>query len=75
MLFGTMLISSTFNICEHCGLERSKKVHKKCSRILQKKHDPKLWEKINKQVRKEDLAKSMARSLHMRIVGGRTSDK
>ena len=32
-----MLMSSTFNICEICGEPRSKKIHRKCSRILQKR--------------------------------------
>lgn len=37
-----MIISSTFNICEICGIERSKRVHSKCSKILQKRaQDPK----------------------------------
>lgn len=31
-----MIISPTFNICEICGIERSKRVHSKCSKILQK---------------------------------------
>lgn len=32
-----MIISSTFNICPICGIERSKRVHSKCSKILQKR--------------------------------------
>lgn len=32
-----MIISSTFNICEVCGIERSKRIHSKCSKILQKR--------------------------------------
>lgn len=32
-----MLMSSTFNICEICGEPRNKRIHKKCSRILQKR--------------------------------------
>ena len=66
-----MLMSRTFNICEVCGEPRNKRVHSKCSRILQKRsRDPKYIaerEILLRNVRNDDLQHSIKKSLTCRI--------
>lgn len=69
-----MLMSSTFNICEICGEPRNKKIHRKCSRILQKRYDPIRQQKILAQVREDELKSSMQRDLSVRINGRHKDD-
>ncbi|AWN06262.1 hypothetical protein [Erwinia phage phiEaP8] len=64
-----MLLSRSYAICEICGEPRSKRVHRKCSRELQRRYDPVLNAKINAGVRADELKISMQRELSVRIKG------
>lgn len=66
-----MLISSTFNICEICGEPRSKRVHSKCSRILQRRRNNKEYceeyKKITQGAATYDMLASVNKSLSVRL--------
>ena len=66
-----MLVGSNFNVCVICGELRSKRVHKKCSRILKKRsQDPIYMEeqkRIHKNVKKANLLESLDNTLSARI--------
>lgn len=64
-----MLLNPMAGVCEICGELRSKRVHRKCSRELQRRHNPELNAKINAGIRADDLKVSMQRELSVRIRG------
>lgn len=62
-----MLLNREYAVCEICGEPRSKRVHRKCSRILQKRYNAEEYKKILEQQAKDDLAESVKRHLNARI--------
>ena len=64
-----MLLSRQPHVCEICGELRSKRVHAKCSKILQQRHNPEEWAKINKLVKQDEFHDSLRRQLRVRING------
>lgn len=66
-----MLLNREYAVCEICGEPRSKKVHRKCSSILQKRYNKDPQQKILAQVRKDELKRTLQRDLSVRINGGR----
>lgn len=65
-----MLLNREYAVCEICGEPRSKRVHRKCSRILQKRYDKDQQQKILAQVREDELKRTLQRDLSVRINGG-----
>ena len=68
-----MLLNRFDCLCEICGEPRNKRVHSKCSRLLQQRYDPVLSGKINAAVRKDELIVSMRKAMSVRI-NGRTKE-
>ncbi|ANJ65142.1 hypothetical protein FROZEN_10 [Erwinia phage vB_EamP_Frozen] len=64
-----MLLNRNYAVCEICGEPRSKRIHRKCSRILQQRYDAEEWAKILANVRKDELGSTMERSRSVRING------
>ncbi len=64
-----MLLNPNAHLCEICGEPRSKRVHRKCSRILQQQYDPKMNKRINTAILLDDMKDSMQRELSVRIRG------
>lgn len=54
-----MIMSSTYNICEICAQPRSKKIHSKCSRILQKRARSREYQEEISTVRKNYRAEEL----------------
>jgi len=69
-----MLLNRDYAVCEICGEPRSKRIHRKCSRILQKRYDPIINQKILAGVREDELKHSMQRGLSVRINGRHKND-
>lgn len=70
-----MLLNRQPCVCEICGEPRSKRIHSKCSRILQKRHNPEEWAKINKAIKEDDFHSSLKRQLRVRINGRTYKDE
>lgn len=64
-----MLFNPFNTCCEICGEPRGKKVHRKCSRILQKRHNAELAKRINDAAKEYELKNSMDISRRIRITG------
>ncbi|WAK45005.1 hypothetical protein Fifi067_00085 [Erwinia phage Fifi067] len=69
-----MLLNREYAVCEICGEPRSKRVHRKCSRILQRRYDPIQQKKILAGVREDELKRSLQRDLSIRINGRHKDD-
>ena len=57
-----MIIDPNFMFCSVCGKHKSKRVHRKCSRILQQKRNSEDAELIRKEMVKADMLDSVFKS-------------
>lgn len=56
-----MINTTTYNQCEICGQHRSKRIHSKCSRILQRRYnDPAYRAELDSMNKQESYEATMA---------------
>lgn len=62
-----MLYSTNYGICPICNKGRGVANHKKCSRILQKRRDSKLWDKTLVAQHKDEAEKIAIKASTQRV--------